>query len=154
MHDVGWSVRSFFTLIALCAGIGSGHAQVAGSISGTVKDTSGGVIPGVTVTATNTALGTVFTAMTDGQGFYSLPKLPVGRYELLIRQEGFRPQKRTNLVVDADAALRINATLEVGEQSETVTVSADQLHVETVSTQLGEVVSATTLTPLTLNGTT
>jgi outer membrane receptor protein involved in Fe transport len=142
----------FFTLIAWCAGIGGAHAQVAGSITGTVTDTSGGVIPGVTVTATNIALGTLFTATTDGQGFYSLPKLPVGRYELLIKLDGFKPQKRTNLVVNLDAALRINATLEVGEQSETVTVSADQLRVETVSTQLGEVVTATTMTALSLNG--
>src|ERR1700738_2675024 len=147
-----WGACCFLTLIASCAGIGTGHAQVAGSISGTVKDTSGAVIPGVTVTATNIGLGAPFTATTDGQGFYSLPKLPVGRYELLIQLEGFKPQKRTNLVVDADAALRINATLEVGEQSETVTVSADQLRVDTVSTQLGEVVSAATMTTLSLNG--
>ena len=72
-----------------------GAAQVSGSISGTVKDVSGGVVPGVTVTATNVALGTQFTATTDAQGFYSLPKLPVGRYDLLIQIDGFKPQKRT-----------------------------------------------------------
>src|SRR5437763_15577165 len=74
----------------------------SGSISGTVKDPSGGVMPGVTVTATRTTLSTQFTATTDGQGFYSLPKLPVGRYDLLIQIEGFKPQKRSDLSVDTD----------------------------------------------------
>jgi carboxypeptidase family protein len=127
-------------------------AQVSGSISGTIKDTTGGVVPGVTVTATNVALGTTFTVTTDAQGFYSWPKLPVGRYDLLIQLEGFKPQKRTNVGVDADAALQVNATLEIGEQSETVTITANQVRVDTVSTQLGEVVPALTMTTLSLNG--
>ena len=52
------------------------HAQVGGSISGTVKDPSGALVPGVSVTATNTVLGTEFNAVTDGQGRYSFQKLP------------------------------------------------------------------------------
>src|SRR5712692_9571036 len=135
--------------LALTGGV---QAQVAGSLSGTIKDTTGGVVPGATVTATNTALGTQVATTTDVQGFYSLPKVPVGRYELVIQLEGFKPHKRTGLVVDADAALQVNAVLEVGEQSEMITVSANQVRVETVSTQLGEVVSAPTMTTLSLNG--
>jgi hypothetical protein len=127
-------------------------AQVSGSISGTIKDSSGGVVPGVTITATNVAVATQFSVTTDAQGFYSLPKLPVGRYDLLIHIEGFKPQKRTNVGVDADAALQVNAVLEVGEQSETVTITANQIRVEAVSTQLGEVVAAQTMTTLSLNG--
>ena len=74
--------------VALSVGPIAASAQVAGSISGTVRDTSGGVIPGATVTATNTALGTQVTVTTNGQGFYSLPKVPVGRYELGISRAG------------------------------------------------------------------
>jgi hypothetical protein len=95
-----------------------GFAQVGGSLAGTVEDPSGAVIPGVTVTATNTVLGTIFTATTDGQGLYSLPKLPVGRYGVTLQIDGFRLQKRTGIAVDADSAVQINATLELGEQSE------------------------------------
>ena len=62
-------------------------AQVGGSISGTVKDPTGGVTPGVTVTAMNTVLGTQVVVVTDAQGFYSLPKLPVGRYDLTFQIE-------------------------------------------------------------------
>ena len=127
-------------------------AQVGGSISGTVKDSSGGVMPGVTVTATNTVLGTMFTTVTDGQGLYSFPKLPVAKYDVTFQLEGFKPQKRTGVQIDADSAIQLNTTLEVGELSETVTVAVNAVRVDTVSTQLGEVIPATTMTNLSLNG--
>jgi hypothetical protein len=127
-------------------------AQVGGSISGTVKDPSGGVVPGVNVTATNTVLGTMSTTVTDGQGLYSFPKLPVARYDVTLQIDGFKPQKRTGIQVDADSAIQINVTLELGDQSETVTVSVNAVRVDTVSTQLGEVVASGTMTSLSLNG--
>src|SRR5690349_2135761 len=71
-------------------------AQVGGSLSGTVKDQSGGVIPGVTITATNTSIGTMFTSTTDGQGHYAFPKLPVGHYDVTVQLEGFKAQKRSD----------------------------------------------------------
>ena len=89
----------------------------------------------------NTVLGTQVVVVTDAQGFYSLPKLPVGRYDLTFQIEGFKPLRRAGVVVDTDAALQVNATLEIGSQSETVTVTANQIRVDTISTQLGEVVA-------------
>lgn len=127
-------------------------AQVGGSITGTVKDPSGAVVPGVTVTATNIVLNTMFNTVTDGQGLYSFPKLAVAKYDLTFQIEGFKPVKRTGVQVDADSALQINTTLELGEQSETVTVSVNAVRVDTVSTQLGEVVPSETMTSLSLNG--
>src|SRR5439155_14963556 len=128
-----------------CGFVGATSAQVGGSLSGTVRDESAAVVPGVTITATNTGIGTTFTSRTDPQGLYSFPKLPVGRYDVTIQLEGFKPQKRTNLAVDADASLQLNVTLVVGDQSETITVTANATRVETASTQLGEVVSAPTM---------
>ena len=128
------------------------EAQVGGSLSGTVKDPTGGVIPGVSITAVNTVLNTMFNTVTDGQGLYSFPKLAVGKYDLTLQIEGFKPLKRTGIQVDADSAIQINATLELGEQSETVTVSVNAVRVDTVSTQLGEVVPSQTMTSLSLNG--
>jgi Carboxypeptidase regulatory-like domain/TonB dependent receptor len=139
-------------LLMVSLRIPAASAQVGGSVSGTVKDQSGGVVPGVTVEATNSLLVTQFSTTTDGQGFYSFPKLPVGRYDLAVHIEGFKSQKRTGLAVDADSALQVNVTLELGEQSETVTVSVNAVRVETVSTQLGDVISAPTMTNLSLNG--
>jgi len=105
---------------------------------------------------TNTALGTSFKSVTDARGYYSFPSLPVGHYDLSIELRGFKSQKKTGLVVDSDSALEINATLDVGDLSEEVSVTATeeltQVHVETVATQLGEVVSDVKMTTLSLNG--
>ena len=98
-------------------------AQAGGSIAGTVKDQSGGVIPGATVTLTNRALGTLFTATTDGQGLYAFPNVPVGRYDLAVNLEGFKPLLRLGLAVDINSRRQADATLELGTQSETVTVT-------------------------------
>ncbi len=128
------------------------HAQVGGSVSGTVKDQTGAVIPGVSVTATNTINGTRFDTTTNGQGSFSFPKLPVGRYDLAFNLDGFKPLNRTGIAVDADSVVQQNAALELGGQNETVTVSASAVQVDTASTQLGELVSAPTMTTLSLNG--
>ncbi len=142
-------------VVLLCVGF-IASAAVGGSISGTVKDSSGGVIPGVRLTLTNIALGTQFKVMTDGQGLYTFPSLPVGRYDLTLEASGFTPQKKTRLVIDADSALQVNATLEVGgltsEVSVTTAAEFSEVHVETVATQLGEVVSDVKMTTLSLNG--
>jgi hypothetical protein len=127
-------------------------AQVGGSVSGTVKDQTGGVMPGVSVTATNSVNGNKVDTTTSGQGAFSFPKLPVGRYDLLFTLDGFKPLNRTGIAVDADSVLQENVTLELGEQSELVTVTVNAVRVDTVSTQLGEVVSAPTMTTLSLNG--
>ena len=140
------------TLIAISFGLRVASAQAGGSISGTIKDPSGGVVPGATLTVMNTALSTPFTVTSDGQGVYAFPNVPVGRYDLTVTLDGFKPLKRTGLAVDINSRLQVDAILELGEQSETVTVSGNALHVETTSTQIGEVVSATTMTTLSLNG--
>jgi Carboxypeptidase regulatory-like domain len=66
-------------------------AQVGGSVSGTVKDQTGGVMPGVSVTATNSVNGAKYDTTTSAQGAFSFPKLPVGRYDLLFNLDGFKP---------------------------------------------------------------
>ena len=85
-------------------------------------------------------------------GAVSFPKLAVGRYDVTFQIDGFKPQKRAGVAVDADSAVQINVTLELGEQSEEVTVTVNAVRVDTVSTQLGEVVPSTTMTTLSLNG--
>jgi carboxypeptidase family protein len=143
------------TAVGICFGIsravfGAGN----GSITGTITDETGGVIPGATVSVTNTALGSMLTVTSDMQGLYSFPSLPVGHYYLTVELQGFKTQKRTNISVDADEKLRMDVKLELGTQSETVEVkgTATEIHVEKVSTQLGEVVSADDMTTLSLNG--
>jgi len=138
-------------LLILVTPLGA-RAQAGGSITGTVRDPSGGVLPGSTVTVTNVALNTSFDTTTDGQGIYSFPNVPVGRYDLVVSLDGFKSVKQTGLPVDIDSRLQADVTLQIGTQTETITVSANTVHVETTSTQIGEVVPAATMTTLSLNG--
>ena len=131
-------------------------AVSGGSLSGTIKDQSGGVVPGAKLTIVNNALKTEFNSTSDAMGAYVFPNLAVGQYTLTIDAPGFRSQKKNNLTIDADSAVRFDATLELGEKSEEITVvenAADlQTNVETASTQLGEVVSGAQIASQPLNG--
>ncbi|HXW62486.1 MAG TPA: carboxypeptidase regulatory-like domain-containing protein [Candidatus Acidoferrales bacterium] len=140
-----------FLVVSECAVWG---AATGGSISGTVKDQSGAVIPGAALTLVNLDLTTSYKAATDAQGGYSFPNLPVGRYKLTIEATGFRTQTKTGLAVHADDAVRVDAQLELGELTNTVTVSSEagEAQVETIATHLGEVVEQTQIVSLPLNG--
>jgi hypothetical protein len=127
-------------------------AGTTGSISGTLTDPSGSVIPGVKLIVTDTAKGIQKKTTTDAKGDYSFPSLPVGRYDLKIEAQSFRPQNRTGLIIDIDSVLKIDATLELAERVEEVTVSETETHVETASTQMGEVVTGKSMTVVALNG--
>jgi hypothetical protein len=144
--------RAAIAFVILAAGL----AAAGGSISGVIKDPSGALIPGARLTLTNTALKAAFKAASDAQGFYSFPALPVGRYDLTIAAAGFKTQQKTNLAADADAALRIDAVLQIGEQTDTVTVTeteaAIQTQVDTVATHLGEIISDGQMEAIPLNG--
>jgi hypothetical protein len=127
-------------------------AGVGGSITGTVRDASGAVVAKATVAATNTGTGIRQATATDDRGFYSFPNLPIGHYEIAVASAGFRPYRRTGIVLDANGALTIDAVLEVGEKSDAVTVVENRLHVETTSTQNGEVITGAQITTVPLNG--
>jgi hypothetical protein len=130
----------------------SAWAGVGGSISGTVTDPSGAVVPKATVTAANTDTGVRQTVATDDKGFYSFPTLAIGHYDLEVETTGFRPYRRAGIVIDANSALTIDAGLALGERSEVLTVNENQLQVETTSTQMGEVISGAEMTAVPLNG--
>ena len=134
----------------LCISVARG--SVTGAISGTVTDPTGAVVPGVKVTALSAETGIKYTTETNLQGFYSLPALPVGHYEILIEGHGFREYRQTNLVLDVNTALRVDASLQVGALTQEVNISAAAVHVETTSTQMGEVIGSVKMTTLPLNG--
>jgi hypothetical protein len=128
-------------------------AAVAGSISGVVVDKSGAVVAGAILKLINTAQQTTYQAISDKQGLYSFPNLPVGHYDLTTTATGFNPQRKADLKVDTDSAIRVDISLEIGTKTDTVTVTSDAgVQVETAATHLGEVVSASEMTALPLNG--
>jgi len=143
---------SFSLLLFVFLAIGLTWASISGSISGLVTDPSGAVVSGASVVATNTQTGVTTTVTTDAKGFYSLPALPVGTYNLQVSEIGFKTYTDTGLVINANSALRADATLSVGTINEKIEIRTDAVHVETESTQMGEVITGKTMTAVPLNG--
>ncbi len=127
-------------------------ASLGGSVSGTVKDPSGSVLPNVAVVVREANTGQVYRTRTDNQGYYTLPVLPVGHYELDLQAVGFRSYHRKDIVLDTNAALTLDASLQVGDANETVNVNDNALHVETIGTQLGQVITGAEMVSVPLNG--
>ena len=116
-------MRTVIVAILLLFSCGSLWAQTGGSISGTVKDPTGGAIPDTAVIARNVDTQVGQTVNTNAEGFFAFPTLAVGHYELETFRPGFKPYKRTGLAVDVNTKLQVDIELEVGEQSEQVTVT-------------------------------
>ena len=99
-------------------------AQATAELNGRVTDESAAVLPGVTVTATQTATGFTRTVTTDEAGTWIMPNLPIGPYRLEVSLQGFRTYVQTGIVLQVDARPTINAVLAVGNLEETVSVEA------------------------------
>ncbi len=135
----------------LCV-LGTAFAGVTGSISGTIKDQSGGVIAKASVSLINSSTGLRQSSVADSRGVYSFPVLPVGNYILEVDYAGFRPYRRTGIALDANSSLLMDVVLQVGERTDAITISDNAAHVETSSSQMGEVISGSTMTGVPLDG--
>ena len=127
-------------------------AGVNGTIVGTVKDRSGAVVQNATVKAANVQTGVEQQVATNDRGFYSFPELPVGHYTISIIKTGFKLYQRTGVPTDANRSVAVDAVLEIGEPTEAISVSEISVRVETSDTQLGEVIAATKMVAVPLNG--
>jgi hypothetical protein len=140
-------------LMLLLLGSSASWAATGGSISGSIADPSGAVLPGASFSLINDAQQTPYRTVSDKRGLYSFPNLPVGRYTLTIAANGFATQRKLGLAVDSDSAVRVDVTLQIATQADTVTVSSEGgAQVDTVATHLGEVVSGDQMTAIPLNG--
>ena len=127
-------------------------AQATAQLSGTVRDESGAVLPGVTVTATQTNTGLVRTTVTDGSGAYLLTNLPIGPYQLEVALQGFRSYVQTGIVLQVGGTPTVNAVLGVGALEESVTVDAAAPLVDVRSAGISAVVSNEDILQLPLQG--
>jgi hypothetical protein len=135
-----------FVYCAICFG------SVGGSISGVVRDPSGAVVPRTVVRATNTDTNIAYTTETDAAGFYSFPQLPIGHYQVEVHAAGFKEFVEGGLQLNVNAVLRVDIPLQLGSTTESVTVSGAGLHVDTESSQMGEVINSNKMTSLPLDG--
>ena len=143
-------IRVFFVFSLLSSSLA--WASVGGAIAGTVRDPAGRVVADAQVTARESNNGLSYQTHSDTKGLYTFPVLPVGHYDLQITAAGFSGYQRTNVVLDTNAALTVDASLEVGGVAQTVNVTDSSLHVETNSTQLGQVITGRQMAAVPLDG--
>jgi hypothetical protein len=113
-----------------------GGASSTGTINGKVADSSGGVLPGVTVTATSPSLMGVQTSVTGTDGLYRFPALPPGTYTLTFELPGFNTLKRENIQISLGFTANVNVELAVASLQETVTVTGDSPVIDTSNTRV------------------
>src|SRR6267154_3189763 len=127
-------------------------ADVTGSILGYVRDKSGAVLPGATVTASQTATGYSRTVSTDASGQYSMLALPPGRYRLTASVPSFQQGVIDNIDLNVNDALHFDFDLQVGSVNESTTVDANAVQVQTVSTATGTTIESPQILAMPLNG--
>jgi hypothetical protein len=130
---------------------GTAFAQ-QGQINGVIVDSSGGVIPGVTVTAVESGTGITRDTVSGANGRYQFPSLRPTGYDVKAELTGFRTVQRTGVVLQADQNLTVNITLELGELSETVTVAGEAAQVDISSATIAEVVDHARIVELPIAG--
>jgi Carboxypeptidase regulatory-like domain len=139
-------------LILFITSTGPARADVTGSILGIVRDPTGAVIPGASVTATNVDTNQARTATSDGAGEYRILALPVGRYKIEASNAGFQKFITTGIDLTVNAQRRVDVTLQVGAVEQQIEVTAASVAIETTATQLGQVIETKKLLGLPLNG--
>ena len=121
-----------------------------GTITGTISDPAGAVVASAAVEARNIETGAVYPVATSTTGNYTIPQLPAGTYELTVTVPGFKKYVRPGLIIQAAQTIRVDAALEVGSASESVTINAEAPLLKTESGELSQTVEAKTMDALPL----
>jgi len=144
-------------VLALLAALLTGGSALAqtfrGIILGTVTDSSGAAIPGVSVTIKNLATGLTRNVTTSDDGSYAAPELPIGDYSVTVEKAGFKSSVVNGVKVEVSSARRVDVVLQPGQIAETVEVQGEALPmVESTSNTLGAIIESTVVTNLPVNG--
>ncbi len=129
-----------------------GQAGATGTILGTVTDSTGAILPNVKVTVTNTATNVPFTTVTSSSGDYFAPSLIPGTYSVSAVAKGFQKSTTTGFTLTVDQKMRVNLALKPGQVTETLTVTAQAVALDTDSEALSQLVSQQQVEQLPLNG--
>lgn len=143
--------RLFFALLLALTPIGVFAQSSNGSISGTVTDGSGAVLPGVTITAQNAATSASRTVVSNDKGHYEIALLPPGTYRVSGELSGFQPLKLENIIVSVGTGVPLDLKMRVGV-TETLTVTAAAPLIETNRSEVSSVVNERSIENLPTNG--
>ena len=158
--DIGSRLRSsrnvlwqgFVLMAAVYLLCGSAWAQTTGTLLGVVSDQSGAAISSATVRATNKDTGFTANTVSNAEGSYVIPLLPLGHYSISVTANGFKSFTQSNVQVPVAQNIRVDVKLEVGHVDQTVTVNGNAVNIDTSSATLGETVDNERLEDLPLNG--
>lgn len=145
-------VGLFLTLACLLTATIAVGQTITGSITGTVSDPTGAVVPNMKVTATNTGTNLAFNAQSNEAGVYRLLFLPIGTYNLAVEGSGFKKYSAGPFALEVNQVARVDVKLELGDTTQTVEVSGVAPILQTESTSTGDTITSTKLTSVPLNG--
>ena len=147
-------MRRFLTSLVLIAMLASSMLAQSfyGSIVGTVTDTSGAAVPGAKVTLSSKGTADTRTVQSDASGNYQFVSLVPGSYEVNIEATGFKRLTRSNVQVEVAGAVRVDASMQVGDVSESVEVSSQASLLQTEASSVSQAVTGRTVTEMPLNG--
>ena len=141
----------FLSLLLLCLSPPASAQSTAGRVQGRVLDQTGAVIPGATLTLTNTSSGVALKAEAGKSGDYIFLSVPVGQYKLQAQAPGFQEAVADGIAVQLNATVSYDVHMSVGSTAQSVEVTASAPLVDTTSTQLGAVVDSRSVENLPLN---
>ena len=145
-------IRGFtLILVVFLPASAAGQTNTA-EIAGVVRDAQGGVLPGATVAASQVSSGFRAVRVSDAAGQYYLPALPVGEYVVTVELAGFRQFTQTGLIVRVGQRIDLPITLQIGQLSDLVTVTAEAPMLQTTNAEVADIVDGGRLVALPLNG--
>ena len=144
--------RYIFLLLLVMFGTSRLRADVTGTISGTVRDSTGAAVPNADLVATDATTNLTKETHSDGQGQYTFLALPPGRYKVVATLTGFKAATLNDIDLKVNDQLRFDLVLAVGSIDQAISIEANAIQVQTVSTQLGAVVESKEMLALPLNG--
>ena len=151
-HLAGFRLSATLLSVLLLSGTVAWAQLYSGSISGTITDPSGGVIPGARITVTDIAKGTPFAATTDASGYYVVRSLTPSTYRLSVEQRGFSLYVKDKLVLEVGQSLSVNAALQLGSETQRVDVQADAVALATEDAVTGQEIDRKLINDLPLLG--
>lgn len=146
-----WIPSSLILLLGLALLSTVAYGQEAG-IVGTVTDPSGAAVPNAKVTITNTDTGIVRVLNTNVTGNYAARELPIGHYKIEVEMAGFKTYNTTGITLNVNDTVRADASLQVGQAQETVTVEANAVQVQSDSNEVSQTITAAQVADLATNG--
>jgi Carboxypeptidase regulatory-like domain/TonB-dependent Receptor Plug Domain len=148
----GWNWKKLLCALGCLLAVAFSASGQQGQLSGFVRDPSGAVIAGATVTIHNVATGSEQTTTTNDAGIYAFPLLPPATYRLMVEARGFQKKIVDNLVLDVTAKANLNVELAISSTNETVTVNGNGLNINTTDASVSTVVDRQFVENIPLNG--